>query len=282
MKTLSSILLIFAVSFLSLHVTVKAQKMTAEEVIAKHLDSIGTKEKRDAVKNRFAMGTSQFESKLPNRKTVGKAILVSEANNLFFVASFSSQEYPFEKIGFFSDKVSLPFVTAGARSPLGAFIADHNKILSDGLFAGTVSSNWSLLNPQIKTERFKMSGTKKVNGRKAYVLDYYLSGSSSEFTIKLFLDSENFRHLRTEYRRALPAKDATFGVLGQQGGVKIELTENFDDFKTAGDLTLPHSYKLQYLTDSNSGVYEYNWGITISEYLFNQKLEPGFFSFDDK
>lgn len=282
MKTLSFTSIVFVLSFLLLNIPVNAQKLTAEELIGKHLDSIGTREKRDAVKNRFAMGASQFESKLPNRKTAGKALLVSEANNLFFVASFSSQEYPFEKIGFFADKISLPFVTAGARSPLGAFIADHNRILSDGLFAGSISSNWSFLNPQINKERFKMAGTKRVNGRKAYALDYFPSGSSSEFTIKLFFDVENFRHLRTEYRRTLSAKEARIGVLGEQVGVKIELTENFDDFKTAGDLILPHSYKLQYLTDSNSGVYEYNWGITISEYLFNQKLEDGFFSFENK
>lgn len=276
--TLFSLILLF---FL-FSVTLNAQKLTAEEIIAKHLDSIGTKEKRDAVKNRFAVGTSQFESKLPSRKTAGKAILVSEANNLFFVASFASQEYPFEKIGFFADKISLPFVTAGTRSPLGAFIADHNKVLSDGLLTGSISSIWSLLNPQIKSGKFDAAGTKKIDGRKVYVLNYFPSGGSSEFTVKLFFDAENFQHLRTEYRRTIAPKVAAFGVLGQQSGVKIELTEDFGNFKSADGLTLPHSYKLRYLTDSNSGVYEYNWGITISQYLFNQKLEANFFSFDEK
>ncbi len=282
MKNSALILFVLALSLFLFPETVTAQKLTVEELIIRHLDSIGTREKRDAVKNRFAMGTSRFESKLPSRTTNGKAILVSEANNLFFVASFNSQEYPFEKIGFFANKASLPFVTAGARSPLGAFIADHNRILSDGLFAGSVSTNWSLLNPQIKADRFKMGGTKKVNGCKAFALDYFPGGSSPDFTIKLFFDAENFRHLRTEYRRTVPAKDATFGTLGEQTGVKIELTEDFGDFKKADDLTLPYSYKLHYMTDSNSGVFEYNWGFTISEYLYNQTLEEGFFSFDEK
>jgi outer membrane lipoprotein-sorting protein len=282
MKTSFLIIFIFAISFFSFSVAINAQKLKAEEIIAKHLDSIGTKENRDAVKNRFAIGLSQFESKLPSLKAAGKAILVSDANNLFFVTSFNSKEYPFEKIGIFAEKVNLPFVSAGARSPLGAFIADHSKILSDGLFSGGISSTWQLLSSESKIERFKSGGTKKIDGRKAYALDYYPSGGSPDFSVRLYFDTETFQHLRTEYIRTIPPKQATFGVLGTQTGVRLELTENFGDFKKAGDLTLPHSYKLQYLSNSNSGVYEFNWVITISEYRFNQKLDDGFFNFDDK
>ena len=282
MKNISFALAAFTILFLSFSTAVKAQKITVEEIVAKHLDSIGAKEKRDAVKNRFAVGTSRFESKLPSRKTAGKAIVVSDANNLFFVASFASQEYPAEKIGSFADKVSLPYITSGNRSPLGAFIADHSKILSDGLLTGSISNMWILLNQQNKKGKFDFAGTKKIDGRRMYVLEYFPTNSSTQFTVRLFLDAENFQHARTEYRRTLDPKNATFGVLGEQTGVKIELTEIFGDFKNIDGLTLPHSYKLQYLTDSNSGVYEYNWGITINEYFFNQKLEANFFTFDEK
>lgn len=49
-----------------------AQKMTTDELGAKHRASIGTKEKLDSVKERGAMGLSEFESKLPTKKTSGK------------------------------------------------------------------------------------------------------------------------------------------------------------------------------------------------------------------
>ena len=261
----------------------KADEPKPEEIIAKHLESIGTKEKREATKNRMAAGTSQFQSKLPNRKTTGKALIVSEAaNNLMFISSFSSQEYPFEKIGLFADKVSLPFVTAGTKSPLGTFISEHNKILSEGLFTGSISSTWGLLNPQIKSEKFASAGTKKIDGRKTHALSYYPSGSSAEFTVKLFFDAETFRHVRTEYRHVISPKEQKMGTLGEQNGVRIGLTESFTDFKTADGLTLPHAYKAHYVTDSNSGTYEYEWTIAINQYLFNQKLDSGFFSFDEK
>ncbi len=262
---------------------VKSQDLKAEEIISKHLDSIGTKEKRDAIKNRLVGGTSEFESKLPSRKTAGKAVFVSEANDLFFVSSFNSKEYPFEKIGFFKGKQNLPFVTSGTRSPLGAFIADHNKILSDGLLTGSISQTWALLNLQDQKGTLKSAGSKKIGGRETYVLSYSpKNGGSTEFSIKLFFDKQNFRHVRTEYRHVIAAKVETFGALGKQTGVEISLTETFADFKDESGLTLPYSYKIQYLTDSNRGTYEYKWGFTISKYLFNQNLAPDFFSFEEK
>lgn len=264
-------------------VVIKAQDLKVEDIVAEHLNSIGTKEKREAVKNQMAIGTSEFESKLPTRKTTGKAAIVSEAGNLLFIASLASKEYPFEKIGLFADKISLPFVTAGARSPLGAYISDHSRILSEGLFTGSISAKWSLLNTQIKKGKLNYAGMKKIDGRKTYVLNYYLNGSSNEFTINLFFDAQTFQHLRTEYRHVIAAKEIIFGASSaQRSGTEIAMTEEFGDFKDENGLTLPHSYKIKYLTSSEKGTYEYNWGVTISQYIFNQKLAPEFFSFSEK
>jgi hypothetical protein len=276
---LFAIALIYAVST----VAIKAQELKVEDIISKHLDSIGTKEKRAEINNRMAIGTSEFESKLPSRKTAGKAAIVSDADNLLFIASLASKEYPFEKIGFFADKISLPFVTAGTRSPLGAYINDHSRILIEGLFTGSISSKWSLLNSQLKKGKLKSAGTKKIDGRKTYVLDYYLNGSSDEFTINLFFDAQTFQHLRTEYRHVIAPKQIVFGSSNEhRNGVEIAMTEQFGDFKDETGLSLPHTYKIKYTTTSNGGTYEYNWSVTISQYLFNQKLVPNFFSFDDK
>jgi hypothetical protein len=276
---LFAIVLLFASSV----ITVKADDLKLEDIVSKHLDSIGTKEKRDEVKTRMAMGMSDFESKLPSRKTTGKAIIVSDTKNLFFVTSFASREYPFEKIGYFADSVSLPYVSAGTRSPLGAFVNDHKTMLTEGLFTGAISSTWSLLNLQSGRGKLGSAGTKKIDGRKAYVLNYYPKVSSStEFSVRLYFDAQTFHHLRSEYRHTIAPKTATFGVLGVQTGVELALIESFGDFKNENGLTLPYTYKINYSTASNSGTYEYNWGITISQYITNQKLAADFFSFEDK
>lgn len=262
--------------------TANARDLKPEEIIAKHLASTGTKEKLDSVKTKFVMGVSEFESKLPSKKTNGKMIIVSEGKNLFYVSGFNSKEYPFEKIGYFSDKVSLPFVNAGARSPLGAFIADHNAILSEGLFTGNISTTWSLLDSKFDKNRFESAGTKKIDGKKYYVLNYYPKKTGSiDFTIKLFFDAENFRHTRTEYYHLINPQQDTFGTLGRQAGVKMQMTEEFGDFKTVDGLTLPYFYKIDYQTESNSGVSEFFWTFKISEYRINQKLDANFFKFED-
>jgi len=57
------------------------QKMTTDELGAKHRASIGTKEKLDSVRKRVTMGVGEFESKLPFKKTSGKAVVASRGKD---------------------------------------------------------------------------------------------------------------------------------------------------------------------------------------------------------
>jgi hypothetical protein len=111
-----------------------AQDLKAEDVIAKHLSSIGTAEKRKKLKNILLLGFSLFESKLPERKSSGKMLTVSDASNLLFISCFASENYPFEKIVLFDGKINIPFVISGVRSPLGAFLLDNPGILKTDFF----------------------------------------------------------------------------------------------------------------------------------------------------
>jgi hypothetical protein len=260
---------------------VLSQDIGIDELVAKHQASIGTPEQLAAASSRLAMGLSTFEAKLPAKTTGGKAVIASDSRNLMYITSFASREYDFEKIGFFDDKVNLPWVRPGARSPLGAFVADHEKMLSERVFAGSMSANWVMLDKDLG-KRIKLSGTKKINGKKAYVVDYFPKNSGTEFTVQMFFDADTFQHIRTEYRHVINPRQDTFGTLGRQAGVRQVLTEDFSDFKKVDSLTFPHAYKISYLTESNSGVFEYFWGIKITEYRLNQSFGPGFFTFETK
>jgi hypothetical protein len=263
--------------------SVSAQKMTTEELVSKHLASIGSKDVLQAAKERIAMGTSEFESKFPSKKTNGKAVIATRGTDYMFIASFSSGEYPFEKVGFFSNRVVLPWVTSGTRSPLGAFIADHEKMLSDGVFTGSMSGAWALLDPELRGAKTKLAGRRKVDGREAYVLEYWPKGvNSSEFTIRILIDAETYRHVATEYKHIINPSQDTFGRLGRQAGVRQSLVESFGDFKTVDGLTLPHSYNAHYTTESNSGTYEFFWRLNMQSYLLNPNLDENFFTFEKK
>ncbi|MFL6467864.1 MAG: hypothetical protein ACJ72Z_07890 [Pyrinomonadaceae bacterium] len=260
-----------------------AQELKADEIVAKHLDAIGKKELRTLVANRLVTGLSQFESKLPQTTGGGKAVVVSDKENLYFMISLNSKEYPNDKVGYFNEKVSLPFVTAGARSPLGAFIADHKKLLENGLFLGSMTERWVLLNPQHYGGRIKAAGAKEINGRKAYCIQFFPSdGASTEFSIRMYFDAETFYHVRTEYRHEILPKQDTFGQLGRQGGTTLDLIEYYGDFRTAEGLTFPHVYRVDFKSSSQAGTYEYSWTVKVAGYYYNQKLAPDFYSFDQK
>src|SRR5687767_11785065 len=124
--------------------SVSSQDLTYQQIVEKHLDAFGSKEARAALKNLTIVGFSEFESVNPSVKGGGRAVVVSEPDNLLFAMSFNSRDYPFEKIGYFTDKVSIPLVNSGRRSLLGAFLTEHNNILTDGLFGGTMSARWPL------------------------------------------------------------------------------------------------------------------------------------------
>ena len=260
-----------------------AQKITVDELVAKHRDSIGSKEKLESVKERLALGTSEFESKFPSKTAKGKAVVASRGEDYMFLVSLGSQEYPFEKIGFFSNRVSLPWVTAGTRSPLGAFVAEHEKMLTNGVFTGAISNSWALLNPTLYNAKTKIAGKRKVDGRDAHVLEFWPRGmDSAEFTIMMYFDTESFRHVRTEYRHTINPSQDTFGTLGRQAGVRQSLIESFADFKTVDGLTLPYSYNAHYTTESNNGTFEFFWRLALQQHLVNPNLAPNFFTFEPK
>lgn len=264
-----------------------AQDLKLEEVFAKHLASIGNEEKRKQLNNMMLLGYSEFQSKLPQRKSSGKVAIVSDSTNLLFISSFLSENYPYEKIGIFGGKINVPFVSSGIRSPLGDFLWEHPSLLESGLFAGSMSLKWSLLDENFKKSKNQLVGTKKIDGKKMYVVEHYPRGSSEEFKIRLFFDAETFQHVRSEYREEFTGKAPAFpgsrpGIsetFGRVNGYLIQLTEIFGEFQTYEGITLPSLSKVQYMGSSSKGTFEYDWIFRVNEVKFNQTLKENFFTF---
>ncbi len=256
------------------------QKLKPEDVVAKHIEAAGGIENLTAAMNRAAAGSANFRSKLPAKETDGRAIIASDGKNQMFFLQLNSQEYPNEKIGHFAGKTELPFVTAGARSPLGAFLADHDSILRDGLFLGVLNSNWALLNLDETGSKIRNVSGKNVDGQKTVGIEYTPKGvGSQDFSIRMYFDAKTFHHLRTVYTRQIQSSPDTFGQLGRQAGVKQTLTETYGDHKAVDGLVLPHTYTAHYITDSNSGVYEFTWKVNVDEYRLKAEFVDNFFKF---
>lgn len=276
------------------------EKLTAEEVVARHLKSIGAPEDLASIKTRVGAGTSTYNLRSPGTgQNTGAAVLFSEANKSVIAMSFpTAVDYPAEKFGYDGDKLVVSYIKPGARSTLGDFVFQRAGIYKEGVFGGTLSTSWALLNLDPAKVKLEYGGIKKIDGRETHVIRY-VPRKGSDLKITLFFDAETFQHVRTEYRQvvaaqmgsstsAMGSRPGTAGPSGgtsavdapkeQQRDLHYDLDEIFSDFKQEGKLTLPHSYKIKLRLEKRSAqTYEADWEINLSKFSFNQPLEVGWF-----
>src|SRR5436190_3410213 len=152
---------------------VAAQKLTAEEVIDRHRDAIGTTKARAAVHTRIISGTAQVIFRTtPSGQAVGKAVLASEGVKQLFGMSFPSPVYPREQLTFNGVSFMAAFATPGARSVLGNFLMTNDAIFKQSLMAGVLTAGWPLLDLEKRQANFEYLGTRKVDGRDTHELRY--------------------------------------------------------------------------------------------------------------
>ena len=259
------------------------QKMKAEDVIKKHLDSIGTAEARKSAGNRIAVGggTVRFISQ-KNAETPGRLVLASSGGSNYLGMNFNAADYPLEKFSFDGSKAKVSFVRIGTRSVLGNFVLSNSQLLEESLLGGALSTSWALLNADGKKAKISYEGTKKIDGKEVYVLGYSPK-NGSDIDIKLYFDKETFRHVRTEYKRTA---SAGIGTRPEQSSGYIEtrykVTEDFGDFKTTNNVVLPHNYRLNYSVSGQNGTTEIEWKFDLTEFAFNQTFTAGSFDAEAK
>jgi hypothetical protein len=272
---LSAFFVLFA-SLLS--TTVFSQKMKAEDVLAKHLDSIGTAEARSTNTSRVVVGDAnvKFLSQ-KNQPAQGRIVLASVGEKMFWGLNLNAADYPAEKFSYDGNRAKAGFVRAGTRSILGNFIISNNVILQESLLGGTLSTSWALLNIGNKKAKLSFNGTKKIDGKEVYVLGYSNKGGS-DIDITLYFDKETFRHIRTEYKRT---SSAGIGLSPEQSSgyseTRLKVIEDFSNFKTEKGLTLPHTYNLLYSISGQKGTTEIEWSFNLNEFAFNQNLADSTF-----
>lgn len=255
-----------------------ADGLTAQDVVAKHLASMGSPEARNAIKSRVIMGTALATFRLGGKgQAEGRALLASQDTMNMITISFNVPDYPRENLGFDGHTLRVADLTPGVRSTLGKFFMTHEMPFRDGLIAGTLSSAWPLLDLSSRKVTLKYEGLKKVDGRQLHVLRYEAKNDSNLKT-KLYFEADTFRHVRTEYeKRQIQEMVTEPGVTQKQGDSITKLTEEFADFKTEGDLTLPHSYKLQLSIEALNRRVLQDWAFTLVQFSFNKNLDKSQF-----
>jgi hypothetical protein len=260
-----------------------AADMKPEELVAKHLDSIGTAEARAAAKSRVVQGKLVFRILVGGGGTVeGSWGRVSEGSKSNFVMRFGIGTYRGEQFVYDETKTYVAADTGSQkRSRFGDFVHSQDYILREGLVGGELSTGWALQTLDKNQAHLIYAGLKKIDGRQLCDLEYH-SKKSSDMKINLYFDPETYRHVRTTYAMSFSANmGTTVTNSAQQQDVRYTIEERFADFKTQDGITLPSTYSIEYTQELQSGNTEvYHWDMTAEKVVENVGLDPK--NFDTK
>jgi len=246
-------LLFFAV--ISSSAFLRAADVKSEDVVARHLDSIGTAQARKDLKSRVVEGSCTYRVIVGGSGAVdGKFVLATagrKANFLFKVNTndfrgeqFISDGSKTSEAGTYNDKT---------RSEFGYFVYSQDAPLRENLLGGVWSAGWPLLDLDARKGKVHYEGSKKVDGKELIALRYEPK-KSTDLDIVLYFDPQTYQHVMTIYK--MERSNSLAGGETAQAGKqprRYEIEERFSDFKTADGLTLPTHYDLRYTLETETG-----------------------------
>lgn len=252
------------------------ERISADDIVSKHLEALGGASQRDPSRSRTIRGNSIMTLKTGGSgQASGPAAMMSHIEAVFLDAKFASPDYPFEQIMFDGRKLGVKQFRPGARSPLGEFFLAYDEVFKEGLVGGTLSSNWAMLHVAKRRPKLKVEKTAQIDGRDAYKVRFD-PRRNSDLQISLYFDAETFRHIRTEYERSVAAQSARIGATNTQSSAQQEtrfrVVESFSDFVSAAGMSLPKTYTVEYSIFSRSPIL-IEWAFNWSEFSFNETLD---------
>jgi len=259
----------------------KEPKMTAEELVARHLASLGTPEACAAAKNRIASGTAQVTFHMPKPgQLIGSGRILSEGRKMRIAIEFGPGEG--EQLAFDGKSVDVGQLQLRVRTNLADFVHHYNVMLKEGLMGGTLTTAWPLLDLAGRQPRLDYAGIRRVDGRPLHALTYRAKKDAGDVQVALYFHPETFRHVYSEYRLIVRAimvqgKDEMGKSLpdtSSQNDAYYKIQEWFDDFRTVDSLTLPHAYKLSFDRRGSGQAIIFDYNISLTQVLHNQAMDP--------
>ncbi len=232
--------------------TAQAQQgeMTVEEIITKHVTSVGAAERLAGTKSRVAQGSAQFKI----RRGGGGDAEGTETH--------------------------IGATGIGSRSHLGAFFSYRPDLLRDGLLGGALSTAWPLLHSAEMQATLKYVGQKKIGNHNLHRVDYLPAGKERGLQVSLFFEPEKFRHVLTVYRLEVgPGMSTSPNVTARQDDSLYTLEESFSEFRTVDGMDLPTRWKLRYERSVQRGVNTLmEWDFAMQKVQHNQRIDPKAFT----
>ena len=255
------------------------EKLTAEDVVNRHLDSIGSAATRAATKSRVFEGTTHFKVLSGGVGTLdGKSVIVSEDRKFQLMMKFPSTNYRGEKFVFDGNKAQVATGTdAKTRSNFGSFVYLQDVVLREGLLGGELSTAWSLLNLDNHKPKLVYEGLKSIDGKQLYGI-HYKPQKGQDVEVHLYFEPETFHHVLTVYTLSIRALLVEGGDAAQGSGqqeTRYRVEERFADFKTVDGVTLPNQYRIHFTQEKQGGTTSVlEWETTATRIIENASLDP--------
>ena len=253
-----------------------ADKLSTEELVTKHLASIGSTEDIAASRTRVATGTTQARLRVTNTpvELSGPAQVASDGDKFLLAMVFSANNYPHEKVSFDGENAIIGVLTQGGRTPLGTFIGSQSALLKHGLIGGVLSSAWPLYNLDRRDAKVSYTGMDKINGKPVHKLKY-TPRNAGDLTINLYFDANTFQHVRSQYEYVVSARQGAVAESSiSQQNTRYKLVEEFSDFQPTGKLVLPHTYIIDLTVELPNRTQTLKWTINLQQFVFNEPIDP--------
>jgi hypothetical protein len=265
-------------ALLAISVVNGASKPDISELLAKHLESLGTQEARSVIKSRRAQGAVAFNERITGSIHLdGRALFLTQGSKLKSAFEFNNPQYPGEQFVFDGKSVQVALISQQARSALGNFLLNEPEILQSGLWGGTLSTAWPLLDLTESEVRLKSEGLKKIDGRELYDLSYIPKkrGGIAELTIHFYFEPDTFHHVMTVYRFTTTSIDGSGGdAQASDAGIRTTtVTELFSDFKPVDGVTLPSSWEIRLRVEPSAKPQEFQWKVALTSIVHNKLQE---------
>lgn len=250
-----------------------SEKMRPEEIVAKHLQSLGAPEALDPARSRLITGTATVTLKAGGHGQLsGSAKLVSHGQKSLIGMVFGALDYPNEMIGFDGNKLTVSQVRPGVRTIMGRYLLTNEDLFKQGLLGGALSTAWPLLDLSKRIIKLQYDGIKRVGNRQVHQLK--CRARNSDIGINLLFDPETFQHVGSVYRQTLNPTVASNkpGESVDRDDTRITITESFADFRAEGGLSLPHRYQLILEIIGSSSSILYEWSIELVKFVFGEPI----------